>query len=137
MTQSKWADFPCKLVITSIINSGYATITIDGKTKLAHRHVLEQKLGRPIYFKHQACHYCDVKNCIEPEHLYEGTQSDNVQDCVAKGRHVGWGGSADKTHCPEGHPLSGANLYTWRGHRACKICMRAADKRYREKKRVG
>jgi hypothetical protein len=31
-------------------------------------------------------HTCDVRNCVRPDHLFVGTQADNMRDCVAKGR---------------------------------------------------
>jgi hypothetical protein len=35
------------------------------------------------------CHSCDVRACCNPDHLWLGTQSDNIKDAIAKGRAVG------------------------------------------------
>jgi hypothetical protein len=32
------------------------------------------------------CHICDVKHCVNPDHLFIGTHSDNIQDCIKKSR---------------------------------------------------
>jgi hypothetical protein len=32
------------------------------------------------------CHTCDVRLCVNPDHLWVGTNHDNVLDCHAKGR---------------------------------------------------
>jgi hypothetical protein len=53
---------------------------------LVHREALERKLGRSIRPKMQALHHCDNPSCMEPEHLYEGTRSDNMRDMHARGR---------------------------------------------------
>lgn len=52
----------------------------------AHRVALELRLGRPIRPGLVACHTCDVANCVNPSHLWEGTQAENLADMRAKGR---------------------------------------------------
>lgn len=34
------------------------------------------------------CHTCDVRRCINPDHLWAGTHKLNQEDKVAKGRHI-------------------------------------------------
>lgn len=35
------------------------------------------------------CHRCDVKNCVRPDHLFLGTNQENLTDAKAKGRPLG------------------------------------------------
>lgn len=35
------------------------------------------------------CHRCDSPACVNPDHLFLGTQMENVGDCIAKGRMMG------------------------------------------------
>ena len=52
--------------------------------KRVNRVVLEQKLGRPMRPGYYALHTCDYKSCVNPDHLYEGTPADNMQDLVLR-----------------------------------------------------
>ena len=65
---------------------GYARRTINNKGVQLSRLILEQKLGHKLAPGMKALHTCDNPHCINPEHLWEGTQRDNMQDCSRKGR---------------------------------------------------
>ncbi len=64
----------------------YGYISINGKSWAAHRLSLSIKIGRFLTDKEKALHTCDNEGCVNPNHLFVGTQKDNVQDMIAKGR---------------------------------------------------
>ena len=74
---------------------GYRQIKYHGRGVVASRVVLEHKLGRPLGDGMRALHHCDRRGCVREEHLYEGTQKDNMRDMaernpsgnVFRGRH--------------------------------------------------
>jgi len=67
---------------------GYGVISYEKRLQPVHR-VAWQITNGPIPNGLHVCHTCDVRNCIEPSHLWLGTHQDNVDDRVAKGRSKG------------------------------------------------
>lgn len=66
---------------------GYGRIQIQGRKSptLVHRLSYELACG-PIPEGMKVCHRCDTPGCTTPEHLFVGTQGDNLRDMFAKGR---------------------------------------------------
>lgn len=63
-------------------NDGYSS-----KYRLAHRMAAEIKLGRYLRDDEHACHECDVPACVNPSHIFIGTNLDNIADKMSKGRN--------------------------------------------------
>lgn len=78
--------------------------------------------GRPRPDPHVlACHTCDNANCVNPDHLYWGTRTDNARDAIRDGKNR----NARKTHCLRGHLLDEANARVRiNGSRQCRECHR-------------
>jgi len=65
---------------------GIGTCRKDAKTTTAHRVSYELVKGSiPKGFF--VLHHCDNRRCVNPHHLFVGTQKDNIQDMLKKGRN--------------------------------------------------
>jgi hypothetical protein len=106
---------------------------VDGTRRKAFAHRLSYELANgaipPGLF---VCHRCDTPACVNPAHLFVGTQQMNMSDCAAKGR-TSTNGNDRKTHCAHGHALAGDNLRIdpRTGDRCCRACARANQRAYR------
>lgn len=73
----------CWLWTDSTVTYGYGQLRVDGILQAAHR------ISFYLAYKEwpdNCLHKCDVRHCIRPLHLFEGTHKDNIQDCKLKGR---------------------------------------------------
>lgn len=77
----------CWLWNRSLGKHGYGEANVSGNQMRAH-------IASYIVFKGPidsgllVCHSCDIKHCINPDHLWLGTPKDNYQDMINKNRRI-------------------------------------------------
>lgn len=110
---------PCWTWKAGLDSDGYGAFWFDGKTLSASRFSLSL-IGTDIPLGMQPDHLCKVKKCINPSHLEVVTPRQNVLRTDSPPAL-----NARKTHCSNGHPLSGDNLYQQgTRRRVCITCRR-------------
>ena len=115
----------------TITKEGYGRVTIDQKQHYVHRLSAMVFHGyRPEFKSLIVLHKCGTKNCWHRDHVYVGTQTDNMQDK-----------SRDITHCPQGHEYTPENTYIYAqkkggSGRGCKICRVERTREWRERKKL-
>jgi Autographiviridae endonuclease len=80
----------CWLWTAAMFNDGYGAFRL-GKEQRAHR-VAYVLANGPIPAGMSVLHRCDTPLCVRPDHLFIGTQADNIRDRDAKGHRASTSG---------------------------------------------
>jgi hypothetical protein len=116
----------------ALTRGGYGTFVVTKSPKRmarAHRFAWELTHGEEPKGLH-VCHQCDNPLCVNPAHLWLGTNQDNMRDCADKGRAAHQG----QTHCKRGHEFTPENTYggvsaNGRPKRHCRACVLMSQKK--------
>jgi len=113
-----------------LAKTGRAYFQHEGKRHIAARWLWSAMFGT-IPNGQCVLHKCDNPSCVNPLHLFLGTQLDNIKDRDKKGRN-----RLRYNVCKNGHTLTveSVRLYGPGGKwRACRKCLADGMRRYREK----
>lgn len=87
----------CWLWTACLTKWGYGSIRNNKTTELAHR-VSYRLFNGDVPEELCVLHTCDVPGCVNPDHLFLGTNNDNVQDKVNKNRQSKVGQAKGEKH---------------------------------------
>jgi hypothetical protein len=109
----------CWLWVGPINYAGYAVMEVNGRQVRGARFAFEMFKGK-IPDGLTIDHLCRVRCCVNPDHL----EAVPIRVNILRGENPP-AKNGRKTHCNQGHPLSGENLYIApSGKRFCRICRR-------------
>ena len=115
--------------------NGRGQFYISGRMTTATRFMWLETHGEMPQADEFVCHSCDNPSCVNPDHLWLGSQSSNMKDAVKKRRLIPptlfgtENHNGRKTHCKKGHEFSEANTTILaRGGRSCKACNKLSRK---------
>jgi|SRR6185312_2842925 len=77
----------CWLWLGRVNHNGYGVFMYRMRSVRAHRISYEFAFGSVPAGQH-VCHKCDVRSCVNPAHLWLGSQKENIADAITKGRFI-------------------------------------------------
>jgi hypothetical protein len=117
------------------------------KTKLGYGHFYISK-NKGVFLAHRIAfylfgnilntdkvldHICRNHSCVNPAHLRQITQGENVLDIRSQSIQAK---NKRKTHCPQGHEYTPENTYmSKKGQRHCRACWPEKNRLYKERRR--
>lgn len=119
----------CWLWLGHINSYGYGRDNSRGyPSGYAHRAMFYWANGYLPTGRHKVVgHLCDVRRCVNPEHLAEQTQQENIKQYTDR-----------VTHCPKGHEYNKANTHIRKnGARKCRVCNRVSEQDKRNQRKTG
>lgn len=78
----------CHLWTAYVEPAGYGKLRVGNTNQRTHRIAWQLHTGMPVPDNLLVLHKCDVRNCVNPEHLFLGDHEDNVRDMDEKGRRA-------------------------------------------------
>lgn len=119
--RSKPGPGGCQLWIARVTRKGYGDLWWDGRQVHAHRLAYQLYAG-PIPDGFHIHHTCEVRACINPDHLTPVSPREHAYLHPENAQRA-------KTHCANGHEFTAANTYVYTGrkhwtHRMCRACDR-------------
>lgn len=128
----------CWLWTGAMKSNGYGDTWLRDRVVSAHRAMFELHFG-PIPIGKHVCHRCDVRACVNPQHLFLGTRADNMRDAAAKGRigHHCAKLSFDDAEAIRASSARGADLSRRYGVSQNVICNIRAGRSYRRRHALG
>ena len=106
----------CWIWVGGSTSAGYGIIYYNKKWLYAHRASWEVHNHRKIPPRKMILHKCDIPSCVNPDHLYLGTHTDNVRDMVNRKRYP------DRS----GENQIGRRVLTWKQVREIRLSKESA-----------